>query len=133
MMSLAQKVRWSRARSEAEQRDSENDQRGTREALHVSMSPEEDRRRSKTEMDESESGEGRAKHSARIKPVSSVASFHEESLRLGCQMSRAIPATVLGSAVTLLVSSGKRAAPCLTSAPESSCQAFVPIVAVLGR
>ena len=121
-------------RSEAEQRDSENDGRGSREALHVSMSPEEDRRRSKTEMDESESGEeGRVKHSARIKPVSSVASFDEESLRLGCQMSRAIPATVLGSTVTLLVSSGKRAAPCLTSAPESSCQAFVPIVAVLRR
>jgi hypothetical protein len=134
-MSLAQKARWSRARSGAQpQRDSENDGRGTRESLHVSMSPEEDRRRSETEMGESESGEeGGVKHSARIKLVSSVASFDEESLRLGCQMSRAIPATVLGSTVTLLLSSGKRAAPCLTSAPESSCQASVPIVAVLRR
>ena len=87
-------------------------------------------------MRESESGEEcGVKHSARIKPVGSVASFlfDEESLRLGCQMSRAIPATVLGSTVTFLVSSGKRAAPCLTSAPKSSCQASVPIVAVLRR
>ena len=87
-------------------------------------------------MRESESGEEcGVKHSARIKPVGSVASFlfDEESLRLGCQMSRATPATVLGSTVTFLVSSGKRAAPCLTSAPKSSCQASVPIVAVLRR
>jgi hypothetical protein len=55
----------------------------------------------------------------------------KKSLRLGCQMSRAIPAAVLGRSVTLFASCAKLAAPCLTSAPKPSRQAPVPMVKML--
>jgi len=58
-------------------------------------------------------------------------SLTEESLRIGFQMSSAIPATLLGSTVALVASLGRLAAPHFASAPKSSRQALVPIVAVL--
>ena len=57
--------------------------------------------------------------------------FNDESLRLGCQMSSAILATVLGRAVTLFASCVELATPRLTRAPEPSRQALVPMVKML--
>ena len=57
--------------------------------------------------------------------------FDEESLRLGCQMSWAVSATLLGSTVAIFASLGKLTAPHFAHAAKPARQALVPVVKML--
>jgi hypothetical protein len=57
--------------------------------------------------------------------------FDEESLRLECQMSQTVSATLLGSTVAIFASLGKLTAPDFAHTAKTARQALVPVVKML--